>query len=314
MKKIISVLLCFLLVTGILTSCGDNEDKDTGANKAFTYSISSNPKNLDPQVTTDNNSLLVIKNVFEGLVRTDEFGNAVPGVALSWENNQSNTRFTFNLRKNAKWSNETPVTAHDFEFAFKRAVDPKIGSKTCAPLFCIKNAKEINEGKANLSSLGVKAVDDYTLTVDLAYPYPEFPIMTSMPQFMPCNEEYFISTKGHYGMNDDQLICNGPFTLTEKSWVEDEQIKIYRNEYYKGEKAVSPRSVNFVIRKNDVDYVGNVISGNADAAPAQHSDFERIANGKLSYSEFTDTTWGLPLTLRISFFQARIYVLHLFIP
>ena len=304
MKKnfIYILVICLILMT--FTSCGDDE-VDHGENRAFVYSIAANPQNLDPQVTTDNSSLIIIKNVFEGLCRTDEYGAAAPGVALSWSHNSDYTQFVFVLRQDAKWSDERPVTAHDFVFAWQRGVDPATNSPTGSTLFCLKNAAQISSGAMPPSKLGVTATDDYTLVVNLAYPYPEFPVITGTAPFMPCNKDYFSSTKGHYGMDDDQLICNGPFTLTEKSWVKDEQVKVFKNEFYVGQNVVTPRSVNFVIRKNKVDYLSNVIAGTADAAAFEYSDLERVKENKLNYISFTDTTWGLAFNTKHALMSSK---------
>ncbi|MCL2486967.1 MAG: ABC transporter substrate-binding protein, partial [Oscillospiraceae bacterium] len=146
---------------------------NTGEDFAFSYSLTSNPRNLDPQVATDNNSLLVLRNMFEGLMRLDKDGNLIPGVAREHpEHNDDYTEYTFYLREDAAWSDvivdpkktttttapadgsepepeappKRPVTAHDFAFAWKRALAPDTGSTTCSALYCIRGAEAYNKG------------------------------------------------------------------------------------------------------------------------------------------------------------------------
>ena len=128
--KLLAILTLFAMLPPSLASCS----RDDGTDKAISYSLTDEPKNLDPQMASDNNSLLVIRNIFEGLTRFDQNGSIIPGVAEDWTASPDFTEYTFRLRKNAVWSdeNKTPVTAHDFVFAWRRALDPATKSTTCA--------------------------------------------------------------------------------------------------------------------------------------------------------------------------------------
>ncbi|MBQ2358260.1 MAG: peptide ABC transporter substrate-binding protein, partial [Ruminococcus sp.] len=126
--KITALLLTFAMLLPNMASCS----RDDGTDKAISYSLTDEPKNLDPQMASDNNSLLVIRNIFEGLTRFDQNGSIIPGVAEDWSSSPDFTEYTFRLRKNAVWSDkaQTPVTAHDFVFAWRRALDPATKSTT----------------------------------------------------------------------------------------------------------------------------------------------------------------------------------------
>lgn len=296
MKKIIALLLVAATLLGILCSCGDDEEKEVlepGQGSSISYSLTADPKNIDPQSTNDNNSLMIVKNVFEGLVRMDEYGNAKPGVALSWTHNDTCTQFSFTLRQDAKWSDGTPVTAKDFVFGWRRAVMPETQSVNASKMFCVKNAQNINLGGADPSILGIIAPDDYTINVELEYSFADFPIHTTQSVFMPCSETFFYTTKGKYGLDDETLLTNGPFKLTEKSWVHDEYLRIYYNEFYRGEVIVYPRSIYFGVRRSSVDYYDLISVGTVDAAKIPAAQATDALNSGMTCISYADTTWGL---------------------
>ena len=120
-KRIVSVLLCALLLC-LCAGCGSYK-----ADASFTYLLEQNVTSLDPQTASNSAAELVISSLFEGLCRIDEDGEAIPGVARSWEANSDSTEFTFHLRRNAQWSDGTPLTAQDFVYGITRALSPATG-------------------------------------------------------------------------------------------------------------------------------------------------------------------------------------------
>lgn len=149
---------------------------------------------IDPQKTEGVPESNVIRDLFEGLVNQDADGNVVPGVAESWETKDNKT-FIFHLRKDAKWSNGDPVTADDFVFTFQRAVDPATASPYAwyLEMTTMKNAAQIIAGKADKSTLGVKAVDANTLEVSLESAVPYFVKMMGHTTVKPVNKKYWRS-------------------------------------------------------------------------------------------------------------------------
>ena len=121
-KRIVSVLLCALLLC-LCAGCGSYK-----ADASFTYLLEQNVTSLDPQTASNSAAELVISSLFEGLCRIDEDGEAIPGVARSWEANSDSTEFTFHLRRNAQWSDGTPLTAQDLVYGITRALSPAPGS------------------------------------------------------------------------------------------------------------------------------------------------------------------------------------------
>ncbi len=283
-----------------LSACSE----DTGGRDyAFSYSLTSNPKNLDPQMASDNNSLMIIKNIFEGLMRVGPDGELINGVAESYTVNDDYTEYVFHLRDDAKWSDGTQVTAYDFAFAWKRALDPTTKSSTAASLYCIRNAAAVNAGTLAADELGVTIIDALTLKVTLEYPYAEFPLQTTLAVYMPCNEKFFESTGGHYGLDDIYVLCNGPFYLVEKSWSHDNYIYVMRNEQYKGENTVAPRRIYFGIRARSTDYL-DLLEDTVEAAKIESHNIEELT-GETDYLTYTytDCTWGLLFNTEATGFQ-----------
>lgn len=286
--RITSVILCLVMILPCLTAC----NSDDGTGKAISYSLTDEPKNLDPQMATDKNSLLVIRNIFEGLTRYDPNGNIIPGVAEEWSSNADYTEYTFRLRHNAVWSNGAPVTAKDFVYAWKRALDPNTKSSACSPLYSIKNARAINKGEMEVDSLGVTIIDDYTLKVSMEYSYSDFVLQTPNSVFMPCNEEFFLSTNGHYGLDDEYIISNGPFVISENGWSHDNYVRTIRNESYVGYNEVSPRVLYFGIRSADVDYFSLLENKTVESAAIETENISKLEGTDYKYYTVTDTTWG----------------------
>ncbi len=174
---------------------GEKEGGKLAAKQVLNLTESQEIPSMDSVKATDQVSFLALNNVMEGLYRLDKDNKATPGVAESYKKSDDGKKYTFTLNKNAKWSNGEPVTAKDFVFSWKRAVDKNTAAEYAYIMFDVKNAKAINEGKAALDTLGVKAVDDYTLEVELENAVPYFVELTSFGTFYPQNEK-FVNEKG----------------------------------------------------------------------------------------------------------------------
>lgn len=257
MKRFLSLIIAALILFS-LTSCSG------GDNKAIAYSLSASPVTLDPQFATDSNAHLIINNTFEGLVRLSADGEIIPGIAESWSVSPDGLTYTFNLKNGTEWYcpnslksefgdefynkfSAEKVTARDFVFAMQRAVSPATDSPSAHRLFVIENAVEIHSGNADVSSLGVSAPQDYTLVIKLREPCDDMLERLTESVFMPCNEEFFNTMNGRYGLTHKHILCNGPFYVS--AWDKEGSLSIRKNKYYSGKQAVMPSSVNF-----DFDY------------------------------------------------------------
>jgi oligopeptide transport system substrate-binding protein len=185
-------------------------------NQTFTYRLLDQFPTLDPQLNEETAGFHVIRDIFEGLLSQDENGALVPGVAVEWTPSNDNKTWTFKLREDAKWSNGDPVTAGDFVYAWKRAVDPATASPYgwYLELTEIVNAKEILAGDKDPSELAVRAEDDQTLVVDLKTPLPYFPAMTTYATLFPAPQAT-IEAHGDDWTKPENIVSNGAYKLTE---------------------------------------------------------------------------------------------------
>lgn len=175
-------------------------------------------ESLDPQKAEDGTSFEVIADYMDGLMQMDENGKPVPAIAKSYEQSSDGLTWTFHLRKDAKWSNGTRVTAKDFVFAWQRAVDPDTAasySYMLSDVGQIKNAVDIIAGKKNKSELGVTAKDDYTLVVTLNAPVSSFLSLMCLPTFYPVNEDFYNKCNGTYGSSPDTILADGAFVIDD---------------------------------------------------------------------------------------------------
>lgn len=173
-------------------------------------------ESLDPQQATDGTSFEVIADYTDGLMQMDSDGQAVNALAESYELSDDGLTYTFHIRDDANWSNGTPVTAADFVFGWQRAVDPEVASEYAymfSDIGQIKNAAEIISGEKDKSELGVTAVDDKTLTVELNAPVSYFLSLMYFPTFYPVNEEFFNTCPDTYGTSPETTLSNGAFIL-----------------------------------------------------------------------------------------------------
>ena len=185
-------------------------------NQTFTYRLLDQFPTLDPQLNEETSGFHVIRDLFEGLLSQDANGDLTPGVATHYAASDGNTTYTFKLRKDARWSNGDPVTAHDFVYAWQRAVDPATASPYgwYLELTEMANAKEILAGKKAPSELGVRAVDNHTLEVKLNTPLPYFPAMTTYATLFPAHRAT-IEAHGADWTAPGNMVSNGAYVLEE---------------------------------------------------------------------------------------------------
>jgi oligopeptide transport system substrate-binding protein len=196
--------------------------------RTVTTSVRNEPPNLDSTRSTDVESYNILHTVMEGLLRYDVNSNLEPGVAERWE--IDGTRATFWLRPNARWSDGKPVTAHDFVFAWRRAVDPETASQYAFLMYPVKNGGAINRGEMPLEALGVRAAADLVLEVELENPIAYFHKLTAAQTYFPIREDFFESRNGRYAADAQELLYNGPFRITR--WVHGASLRMEKNEQY----------------------------------------------------------------------------------
>ena len=231
MKKALAIAMAALMVFG-MTACGskdnasqgssnDQKQEETGGeatpagSKILKVFIETEVQSLDPQVATDGTSFEVIADMTDGLYQMDADGNPIPALAEKTEVSEDGKTYTFTLR-DAKWSNGTPVTADDFVYGWQRACDPNFASEYSYMIYevaQVKNGYAVNTGELPLEELGVKALDEKTLQVELEVPVAYFLSLLYFPTFYPVNREFCEATDGKYGTSPDTFLCNGAFLI-----------------------------------------------------------------------------------------------------
>lgn len=211
------------------TGTDSDEDYVLAADQTLRYNLGADPLTLDPQLNSATEASHIINNVFEGLMREKD-GEVVPGIAESYTLSEDGLVYTFTLR-DANWADGQPVTAGDFEFAWKRGANPATASEYMY-LFesaNILNAGAIAKGEKSIDELGVKAIDDKTLEVTLSAPTDYFLGLTGFATLMPVRED-MVDDEGAWAKDPAKYIGNGPFKMSEYKM--GDQIVLVKNENY----------------------------------------------------------------------------------
>ncbi|WP_010097706.1 peptide ABC transporter substrate-binding protein [Ornithinibacillus scapharcae] len=260
-----SLLLVLVLAMGLfLAACGDDEEangKDTGseqsegsgdnaggessdAEQVLNVNIKTEPPSLHPGTASDTTSGAVLDQVFEGLMRINQEGVVEPAMAASEpEVSDDLLTYTFTIRDDAVWSNGDPVTAHDFEFAWKWVLDPANADTDYAyQLYIIKGAQAAKEEGGSLDDVGVKALDDKTLEVTLEQPTPYFLDLTAFYTYYPVNKAV-AEANPEWALNQgEDYVTNGPFVLD--TWEHKNKVVLKKNADYWDAETVKLETIN----------------------------------------------------------------------
>jgi len=279
MNKTFQVLIAFLFTTFLVSSVNSANHPVTGeqlaTDQTFTYWALDEHSSIDPQIVEDVSGSDIIRDLFEGLLNQDADGNLVPGVAETWSANDAKDVYTFNLRKNAKWSNGDPVTAHDFVYAWQRAVDPETASPYSwfMEIMSIKNGAEAISGDVPPSDLGVKAVDDHTFEVQLTASLPYFAAMTTHATTFPTHKG-IIETHGSDWTKPGNMVSNGAYVLTEH--VINERLVRERNPmYWNNGDTILEKVVALVIPDENLGFL-RYLAGELDRGPVPPGRFTQL--------------------------------------
>lgn len=220
-----------LSIALLLTACGQSEKK-ADAPKTFSYVYAMDPSSLDYSVTSKSSTSDVIANVVDGLLENDKYGNLIPSLAEDWSVSKDGLTYTYKLRKGVKWYTSegeeyAEVKAQDFVTGLKHAADGKSDGLTLIQ-DSIKGLAAYISGESNdFSTVGVKAVDDYTVEYTLNKPESFWNSKVTTATMLPVNEEFLNSKGGDYGApTPSSILYNGPYflkSLTSKSAIEYEK-------------------------------------------------------------------------------------------
>ncbi|MGB5492824.1 MAG: peptide ABC transporter substrate-binding protein [Woeseiaceae bacterium] len=241
-------LLLFVFLSAVCLSGGScsMESPDTGV--VLQRAIPTDPESLDQHKARSAQALEVLRDIGEGLVSYTPSGELVAAAAERWEISDDRLTYTFHLRNDAHWSNSDPVTAEHFVFGLRRLVAPQTASFYANLVDAIVNAPEIVAGDLPPKALGVKAVDDLTLVVQLTRPTPYILALFAHPSTFPLHPAP-IAEHGDGFARPGKLLSNGAFVLDAR--VPASVIALRRNELYWNDEKTALDGVNYHIVVQD---------------------------------------------------------------
>lgn len=301
--KLLSFVLVFSLV---LAGCGtggekaggqtgeqavgqgeEGQGKASGEAQVLNLNINTEPPSLLPTKATDTTSGTVLTHVMEGLTRYGPDGEIIPGIAEKWDISDDGLTYTFHLRQNAKWSDGQPVTAHDFEYAWKKLLDPNSAADYAYQLYYLANGEAYNEGKASADEVGVKAVDDYTLEVKLVSPTPYFLSLTAFYPLFPV-PKHVDEANPDWHKEAATYVGNGPFLLAE--WNHDSKIVLKKNPDYWAADEVKLETIDMAMVNDENTEYQMYETGQLDvAAPPTDMTKQLIDEGKAKVTPYFGT-------------------------
>lgn len=277
MRKLLVILLASVLLVSLAAGCSST---DTDEPAVFTYSSHYEPDTLDTnKVSTDvSNNVLYLLSA--GLVRNVD-GEIVAEIAEDWSVSNDGLTYTFYLREST-WSNGDPVTAHDFEYSFKRYFDPDTGATFVDNYYMIKNAEAVVNGEVESSALGVTATDDYTLEIELEHPDMFFvAVLGSTQYFYPLNKDFVEEHGQSYSADPEKLLTNGPFNL--ESWDHESEMIMVKNDNYWNADSIKLDKIERLIIQDD-----NTVAAMYDSGEL---DYMRVPGSLVS--QYPDAVTGL---------------------
>ena len=259
LSSVISIgLVILLMLSSISCSKGKNE------NDGIIVNLSVEPKTIDPSLNAQIYGVIYISHVFEGLTVRDRNNKVVPGVAEDWEISADGKTYTFFLRTNSTWSDGKPVVAEDFVYSWQRQVDPKVASEYSYQHEPVKNAMAITRGEMPVDSLGVKALDDHTLVVELEAPTAYFLEVAAFPTFAPLRKDIIEQYGDSWTLKPETYIGNGPYIMSERNI--DENIIMVKNPNYWNADSIVTEKITFVFMQNGAAAVAGIKDGSLHMA------------------------------------------------
>ncbi|MDA1851941.1 peptide ABC transporter substrate-binding protein [Bacillus cereus] len=229
-KKTQGIVALSITLSMFLTACGQKQEATTtgetkkeSSKQVLNIVEAGEISTLDSSIATDGFSYAALNNVMEGLYMPGPDNKPVPAAAESYKLSEDGKTYTFTLH-DSKWSNGDPVTAHDFEYAWKRAVNPETASEYAHIMFDIKNAEKINKKELPIDSFGVKAIDDKTLEVQLEHPVPYFLGLMGFATFYPQNKKVVDAQGKNYGLEAANVVYIVKDTSTAVNLFESKQV------------------------------------------------------------------------------------------
>ncbi|MBC1434586.1 peptide ABC transporter substrate-binding protein [Listeria rocourtiae] len=270
MKK--NYIIGLILITSmlVLAACGGGKDtaSDTSDKQVLRVIESTEIPLMDTSLATDGVSFTAMNQVFEGLYTLDKNDQIIPAAAEAMPQISNDQKtYTIKIRDTAKWSDGSDLTADDFIYAWRKVVNPKSGAQySFLYRDVVANASDIIDGKKDPKELGVKALDDKTIEIQLTQAVPYFNSLLTFGPFYPQKEAYVTKEGKDFAKDSNHLLYNGPFTMadwsgTSKSW------SFIKNDNYWDKKNVKLDRIDVEVAKEPGSAVNLYNTGKVDRAP-----------------------------------------------
>ncbi|MBO0486822.1 peptide ABC transporter substrate-binding protein [Vagococcus fluvialis] len=291
--------LVSLMSLAVLAACGQSKGKEESTKsesvpQVINITSEAQISTMDPALAADTTSTLAMNQVYEGLYTVGKDDEFVLGVAKEEPVISGDlTTYTFKLRDDAKWSDGSQVTAEDFVYGWQQIVTPSIGSPNADVMVgVIKNAKEIYEDGADPKTLGVKAIDETTLEVQLERPVPYLKSLLTFAIFYPKKETFITEQGKDFATSSEKLLYNGPFVMEGWEAFADEWTYKPNAEYW-DKDTVKLDSASVQVIKTPSTAVNLFESGEVDVVNKLTSEYAK---------NYKDNASFLPVEQYVTFF------------
>ena len=252
MKKIFFILSIIFII--VCVSCSNDKNVD-----AIYVNLGAEPKTIDPALNITLQGSTYVTHLFECLTTKYKDIAIQPGAAESWDISEDGLTYIFHLRTNGKWSDGKSLTAHDFEYSWKRVVNPDTASEPSYLFEPILNFSKVNSGEMDVEEFGIKALDDFTLEVKLEYPTAYFLELVNLPVFSPVRKDIVEKNPDDWTMSPKTCVGNGAFRMLERK--PDESITVIKNTNYWNKDTIVAEKIKFVLMDNPNSAVAGVKEG-----------------------------------------------------
>ena len=296
-RKFMSLALSAAMVVGMAATTPVMAEDAAASEDGYNLSlcIASEPMSIDPALNSAVDGAIMCNHMFEGLVKwvDDGNGNAVtaPGQAESWEkteNDDGTVTYTLTLRDGIKWSDGQDVTAGDFVYSWQRLANPETAADYCYMIDMVQGYDTVADGSAEPDTLGIKALDDKTLQIDLSYDCPYFEEIMAFPATFPVRQD-IVEENDDWTYDVDSYISNGPYKM--KEWSHNAYILMEKNENYYDYENLGPDTIKFALLDDNNAMLKGYNNGELDFIENLPIDEipTYLADGQLNIADYLGT-------------------------
>ncbi|MDO4547023.1 MAG: peptide ABC transporter substrate-binding protein [Clostridia bacterium] len=286
MKRFLAIVLASIMLLAMAPAAV--------AENAIIYEIADDPEQMDPTLNSYSRSSMVLQQLFRGLYKLNSDGSGfIPCLAESYEVSEDQLTYTFKLKEDLKWSDGSPLTAADFEYSWKRVLNPDVASRAQSDMWVLKNGRAYANGECSADEVGVTAVDDTTLVVELEALTPWFISLTAITSYFPVKKEV-VEAEEPWTRSPETYISSGPFMLEEISSLA--YIRMVKNPYYVDADDVQTDTLTYMIipdaatvltaYNNGEINVADNLSSDAIAQYKDTDEFSSIGRIGIQYCDF----------------------------